>query len=155
MKTPKKLEPPKKNPNTQELFVEFSETCSRDYHSEEQWGEWETIKHPSFEKISRNKELLKRWSFDSFKVSDEVFNAPHLYVVWVEYGSGDTFGRSEGNYEIAAITEIPEEALAIQKSIEKGKFDDDHPKSVCSYPSWTGYFESLTAVHVEFAQVMG
>jgi hypothetical protein len=155
MKTPKKLEAPEKNPNTKELFIEFSSICSRDYHSGERYGKWETINHPKFEKISRNKEFIKKWNFESFKVSDEVFNSQNLYIVWVEYSSGNSFGRSKGEYKVAAITEIPQEALNIRDSIVDNVFNTKHSKSVVLYARWDGYFESVTAVHIEFYPVLG
>jgi hypothetical protein len=177
MKKPRKLTPPPVD-TRKELYFEIVEQNIRDYHSGEQFGEWETVKNCTLTKISRNKDLLRKWDFTSHQVNEEVYNAQNLYVVVVTYGSGDSFGRSEGNLAIAFVTENSDEAIECRdaileqdeceyenrysfrdKSGKKPKWDDafrDHPKSVCKgYSPWNGYFESVTDVYIVFLPVLG
>jgi hypothetical protein len=177
MKPPRKLTPPPVD-TRKELYFEINESVQRDYHSGEQFGEWETIKNCSLSKISRNKGLLSKWNFYSYQVNDEVYNAQNLYVVVVEYSSGDSFGRSEGNLAVAFVTENSQEAIECRDAIleneayeyenrysfrdktgKKPMWDDkfrDHPKSVCKgYSPWRGYFEHVSGVSIEFLTVMG
>ena len=177
MKKPRKLTPPPVD-TRKELYFEIKESVQQDYHSGEQFGEWETIKNCQLTKISRNKALLGKYDFSAYKVNDEVYNAQNLYVVVVIYSSGDTFGRSEGELAVAFVTENSEEAIECRDAIleqeeyeyenryshrnktgKKPKWDDvfrDHPKSVCNgYAPWSGYFEHVTSVNIEFLPVMG
>jgi len=175
MKQPKKLTPPPVDTRNK-LYFEIEESVQRDYHSGEQYGEWETIKNCQLTKISRNKDLLRKWNFTSHQVNEEVYNAQYLYVVVVTYSSGDSFGRSEGNLAIAFVTENSDEAIKCRdaileqeeyenrysfrdKSGKKPKWDDafkDHPKSVCKgYSPWSGYFEHVSDVDIVFLPVVG
>ncbi len=176
MKKPKKIQPPV--PKTgQELYFEIQSTCLRDYHSGEQFGEWESCYDQRLSKISRNSKLLDKYGFEAHKVPDEVYNAKSLYVVVVIYSTGDSFGHSRGNISLAFATEDPDEAIAVKESIEledehnnaysrsqkkanekefwSNKFRE-HPKSLnTSNYTWNGYFESVEHVKVEFLQVIG
>lgn len=177
MKNPKKLTPPEKD-NRNELYFEISESCIRDYHDGKEWGEWATDYVHSLDKVSRNKDLLNKWNFESHKVPDEVYNATSVYVVVVTYDSGDTFGRSTGHLAIAFVTENADEAVACKNAIlEQEEYKNEHaysfrkktgklptwdnmfrkhPKSVREgYAPWNGYFEHITSVDIKFIQIMG
>jgi hypothetical protein len=154
MKQPKKLTPPVKD-TRKSIFVEIIQSCTRDYHSGEQYGEWETEYDNTVTKISRNKDLLQNWNFEECKVPDEVYDAPFLYLVVVTYSTGDTFGRSSGNTAIAYITEDPEEAVKIRDDLNLGKNPSNDAKCPKGYCPWDGYFESMDDVSIIFLPVMG
>lgn len=155
MKKPRKLQPPKPDDRV-ELFIETSRDTVRDYHSGEQWGEWETIYNSRIDKVSRNKDLLHKWSFEAFKVPQSTYDADKVYVVVVTYSSGDTFGCSYGNIAIAFVTEDADEAIKAKKAVETDWSDKwrDHPKGV-GYAPWNGYFEGVQSVEIQMFNVMG
>lgn len=177
MKNPRKLTPPPKDTRN-ELYFEVVERCTNDYHDGEEYGKWERSYDSSLTKISRNKDLLDKWNFEAYRVNDEVYNAQNLYVVIVEYSTGDTFGRSDGHLAIAFVTENADEAVECKNAIleqdgyeyehaysfrektdKKPKWDEqfrDHPKNVRQgYAPWNGYFERIESVDVMFLPVMG
>lgn len=176
MKTPKKLTPPVKD-TRKELHFEVFEKCVRNFHDGERFGRWEKENSCSLTKISRSRDFVNKWGHYSYKVPDEVYDAKMLYVVTVTYSSGDSFGTSTGNFTVAFVTEDADEALKVKNSIEDNdKFEKSRrytfldktgndswvkvlkhsPKSVNGvYSPWTGYFESIESVDIEFLPVMG
>jgi len=173
MKKPKTLTPPPVD-TRKELFVETQSRCEKDYHSGEQFGSWETIYDSLVKRVSRNSSFLNKWSFEAFKVPDEVYNAQSVYVIYVIYSSGDSFGNSSGNLAVAFITEMPDEALECKKALEEQGSDCNydcetnprplpwdknfrhHPKSVRSgFAPWFGYFEHIESVEIGFFPIIG
>ena len=64
-----------------------------------------------------------------------------VWVVYVRYGTGDSFGRTNGCWKIIGVYKHQGQASKILKSIE----DDTYT----GYKCWTGYFESLESCNVE------
>jgi hypothetical protein len=158
--------------NRPELYFEIDEVCLRNEREEEQYGRWEKDKACSLKKVARNKDFLSKWNFTAYKVPDIVYNADSVYVVSVVYSSGDSFGSSSGNFQVAFVTEDPKEALRAKEAIE-----EDHrikktytkekeykvwsdfrnsEKLVCGkYFSWDGYFENIEEIRIDFLKVIG
>lgn len=155
IKTPKKIEPPKVDERLS-LYIEIDQTCTRDEREDVEWGSWETHYDSSVTKVSRNKDLLNKWNFESFSVPQSTYDAEYVYVVVVTYESGNTFGRSYGNVTVAFVTENPDDAVDAKEAIDKGWTDEwrDHPNS-CGYAPWDGYFERVQSVNIEFFKVLG
>lgn len=63
-----------------------------------------------------------------------------VFVVVVQYSTGDTFGRSDGQIHIYKIFNKYDEAADVQSKILNGEISDY---------VWTGYFEHLEDVYVE------
>src|SRR6478735_8874152 len=116
MKTPKKMKPPKQI-NDKSLYIEVSSRTTDSYREPERFGSWSETNVSSVGKVSKSIEGLSRWNFSEFKVPDEVYNSPTVYIVYVIYSSGDSFGSSSGNIAIAFVTENVEEAQQVQKAI--------------------------------------
>jgi hypothetical protein len=70
----------------------------------------------------------------------EKFIGKSLFMVYVRYSTGDTFGSSSGNPYFPGIYDSYEKADAVVKSIEDGTYD--------GYKPWYGYFDSLDSVEV-------
>lgn len=76
----------------------------------------------------------------------------YIYVVVVDYESGNTFGRAGGYYQVLdifrSIEEASELALAAER-VQRGDMSFQFSfKDQTYYVSWTGYFESLNEVKV-------
>lgn len=63
-----------------------------------------------------------------------------VYLVFVRYTTGDTFGCSIGNPHFAGCYIDEEKAIDIEKQINNNTYGGDKP--------WNGYFESLDSVEV-------
>lgn len=76
-----------------------------------------------------------------------------VYVVYVRYSTGDTFGHTDGCGTIVGCYRTREQAEKIYKAIEDGTYGTskgkkDWGKDYISTP-WIGYFERLEGVHLE------
>jgi hypothetical protein len=89
------------------------------------------------------------WGYDrvfDFSVPDDVTK---VYLVYAEYGTGDTFGNDDG--QIVAFEAFTEEFqadyLAERLRVATGfSLPNDHGDDY--YIPWTGYFETLNEVRV-------
>lgn len=97
----------------------------------------------SITKISDNKELVGH-SREEHSVDFPTKKGMLVYVVYVRYTTGDTFGYTEGMWYIVKICKTDKEAIKIKNAIENGKYKGPH-----GYNPWDGYFEHLEGCHVE------
>lgn len=88
----------------------------------------------------------------------------NIFVVWVEYSSGDSFGSSSGNVEFLWAFTDAEKAYKLKELIYKDYRDDSYYNfksgnnfnfyGVNIYTgTWKGYFESLQTVRVDRLEV--
>lgn len=82
------------------------------------------------------------WSYRG-KETDLV---PPFYVVYAEYGTGGTFGREFEACVVAIVKDVDEADRIADKAREAKGYDIE---GTDFYIPWNGYFESLSAVHVE------
>jgi hypothetical protein len=64
-----------------------------------------------------------------------------VYVVYVRYGTGDTFGRVNGAWHILGVYEHQGQAEKVKNSV--------YDKTYKGYKCWEGYFESCESCEVE------
>ena len=92
--------------------------------------------------------------YDAYDSPEEVVVGDTVWVVWVQYGSGSTFGSDAGYGSIVAVTKadgIAQAAAAwaegtISHGRKKSADAPPWPKSLgdtdqAVYQSWNGYFE--------------
>ncbi len=80
--------------------------------------------------------------YHSLEIEDEsLLEEKNLCLCVVRYSTGDTFGRTNGAWEVVGITKIYKEAEELLKEETKDKN---------AYKPWNGYFERLegTEIHV-------
>jgi len=75
----------------------------------------------------------------------EQYTGP-IWIVWVRYGDGDTFGHSSGHGRIEGAFLLESDANQLCKNIESS---GENYKSVHGYNIWDGYFNSLKGIHTE------
>ncbi|KKL77081.1 hypothetical protein LCGC14_2038470 [marine sediment metagenome] len=82
----------------------------------------------------------------------------HIYMVVVRYESGDSFGRSYGNWKIVGVYKNVEDAQEILDKInydEKHRYDEDYKKEYeKEFRDWDGYFERFENVDIEVLHVL-
>ena len=69
-----------------------------------------------------------------------------VYVLYVRYSTGDTFGHSNGRGTIVNAYVDMKDALKAQKQIEEGKWP--------GYAAWVGHFERFDSANVEMVEVI-
>lgn len=75
------------------------------------------------------------------KDADEVEVGQTVYLVTVRYGTGDTFGRTNGAFHFEGAYTSRENANKVSDEIMSDKYN--------GYCPWKGYFEQLECVDVE------
>lgn len=122
------------------LYINYSSSRSgRESKSNEPYSNREDeYREVEFHGIYRNSP--DAFFYDSREVSEEVFNSDKVYMVVVRYESGDTFGRTFGNWHIFDIFATEKEADHISGLIENDKLD--------GYVRWKGYFERFQWVEI-------
>jgi len=88
-------------------------------------------------------EKPERWTIDyeSLEVSFPPKVGETVFLVFINYDTGDTFGRSLGHVHFQGVYSSFEEADTTAKSIKNGSYKGWAP--------WQGYFEHFNSVEVE------
>lgn len=82
-----------------------------------------------------------------------------LFLLWADYDSGDSFGRSGNRFEAVDVFQDAQRAYDAQQTLRAastystGYVRDDGTPIDYGCP-WVGYFESLNALHVEMVRVL-
>lgn len=111
------------------LYIDYNEWNTSgeicEDQEDEQFPEYETSYiHFFIKNLFRNKKCVINQSFE-FPVNNDVFYADNVYVVVVRHCDGDTFGATEGCWQIVTITENEEKANEIKRFIETYLHDSD------------------------------
>ncbi len=147
--------------------VELEERTYSYERAAEQFGDWSSSSSWSFKKIWYVDDIEKHYG----DITSELDIKPgeEVYVVWVEYDTGDSFGYATcGSSDSVAVFKNYEAAEDFKKHIESEKYTPDPDKKymymnvyealdgqkVHFYGSWQGYFERLAEVHIEHTRVM-
>lgn len=86
------------------------------------------------------------YNMKKLEVDFEPIVGSYVCVVYVRYGTGDTFGHTDGAWEIVGAYQNQDEAVSIKKSI------CDNPDA--KHCAWTGYFESFESCGIELMEVL-
>lgn len=140
-----------------ELFVQYNSICTHDYHSGEEYGDWETDYDFTVQGVVKNSR--GRWSGlahdeELFNVCFDAESGDTLYVLWMTYRTGDSFGSSSGNGEIVWVFKDQHRAHEARRAIleDQDQFtiafkDDDNNEIEFTNPG-SGYFESIQQLEV-------
>lgn len=81
---------------------------------------------------------------DSVEVDPSVLECSEVYLVVVRYQTGDTFGKSLGNFHFYSVRKTEQEAIedrrVCEAPVKKGDYENYRP--------WDGYFERLQYVEI-------
>ena len=132
-----------------ELFVETELTCTDSHHdTEDRFGDW--YAYYDFEVLLVS---LKGEKIDSIAVDFEAKVGDEVYVLWMIYSSGDSFGRSSGDGEVIWVFKDYKIAMEAYKKWYKAEeysisfvVDGGHTMTT-SNPS-SGYFEHQDSLHL-------
>lgn len=135
------------------IYVKTDSYCTSHYRSDEEYGDWGSNSIFSIEGVYAT-------SPDSY--SAELINVPFdfvtgdvVYVLWMTYTSGDSFGQSDGNGEVLWVFKDPQVALNAQNVWQKSHDADDHYNvtfiadgglSVSLSNPAAGYFENVSSL---------
>lgn len=141
--------------------VDIKSYCTNSYREPEEYGDWGEEYDNSLASIS-----LGDFEYPDVLSSLDFSKTAEVYVVWVEYSYGDSFGRADGaGTEVVGVFKDADSAYELEKAIENDRPDsrgwDDENKyrlhvqtsdgQVFNFytGSWHDYFGGLDHVHVD------
>lgn len=140
-----------------ELFVQYKSICVDSYREDVEYGDWSDTN--DFYVTGVNQTSRAQWSGlagreERFNVCFDVEHDDTVYVLWMTYSHGDTFGHSTGNGEILWVfrnLEVAQKALKdIEAQVEHFSLhirDERGNKIELTNPG-SGYFESVESVEI-------
>ena len=127
---------------------------------DDEWPDYEIV-YKSFTPTSLH--LSQQGWQENIETLVEPEIGKRVYVMVVRYGDGDTFGHSDGNWQVIGAFDNEKEVYAIKKAIERsGELDKEDsydtaydcvtaafkPSGISVHPAWIGYFNSLESVEI-------
>jgi hypothetical protein len=110
-----------------ELYVQYSQICTNDYHSGEQYGDWSTSYDFAVHGVTHGDR--SRWEGlahqqELFNVQFDINIGDTVYVLWMTYSSGDSFGNADGMGEILWVFKDQAIATIAKNMWEQGATKD-------------------------------
>jgi hypothetical protein len=135
------------------ICVTYDELCTHSHHSGEQYGDWSESYSSSVTGAYRiGDDDQAPYESETFLVPDD---ATEVFVVYMIYDTGDSFGHADGKISIIHCTVSEEAADKLAKTITEKhdeftiKFTDDFDREISLYNPGAGYFESISYVGIE------
>ena len=139
------------------VYVQYLEECIFSRREDEVWGSWEEENCFFIEgvSLSSSKDLNSSYSEDQVPCSTEVIVGQEVFVLWISYSAGNSFGRASGNGEIFWVFSDKKIAADALKEVYKQEKNfiikltlEDGSTIKLSNPA-SGYFERLESVRVD------
>lgn len=135
------------------ICVTYDELCTHSHHSGEQYGDWSESYSSSVTGAHRiGDDAQAPYESETFLVPDD---ATEVFVVYMIYDTGDSFGHADGKISIIHCTVSEEAADKLAETITEKhdeftiKFTDDFDREISLYNPGAGYFERISYVGVE------
>jgi hypothetical protein len=139
------------------VYVQYLEECISSYHEDKEWGSWEeencfSIKGVS---LSSSKDLNSSCSEELVPCSTEVTVGQEVFVLWISYTTGDSFGHASGKGEIFWVFSDKKTAAEAKNKVYRQVKNHDikltlEDGSVIKLSNPVqGYFEGLDSVVVD------
>lgn len=109
---------------------------------EDKFIQWELIHC----RLNRHK---REHRYEEVDVPFEVKKGDTVYVVYVRYKTGGTFGSTLGAWEIVKVFNNLDEAESLERSIIDGSYE----KQKGIYVPWRGYFERFERCDIQYMTV--
>jgi hypothetical protein len=138
---------------TMKLYLLYSEYRSGgeicEGQEDDQWPNYEDV-YVEWDllhcKLSRHE---RERNCEEVDVPFEVKRGDTVYVVYVRYGTGGTFGHTVGAWNIVGVYNNLDEAAALESSINDGSYE----KRKGIYVPWTGYFGCFESCDIKYMTV--
>jgi hypothetical protein len=99
--------------------------------------------------------VVSNHNYRDITVSFDVEPGKMYWLVWADYGTGDSFGRDDNKVEFVDLFINEEMAQAAAKSVElNGKWIRQDGAKGMMYVPWEGYFEHLNSINVQGVKIL-
>jgi hypothetical protein len=153
MSKKKVQEPAKEVKEPKRLYIEYnrSEYGGEAIDPSDRWSN-RTVTVITVDFIRLHREQPKnRFFYDSIEVlNEDLIKLDKLYLAVVRYSTGDTFGRTEGEWDIVGVAPTYKIAeVMLEEAIKPAK-----PGDYKNYKPWEGYFERLEDTEIHTMEVV-
>lgn len=135
------------------ICVTYDEICTHRKSPKERYGDWSESYSSSVTGAYRiGDDAQAPYESETFLVPDD---ATEVFVVYMIYSTGDSFGNADGKIDIIHCTVSEEAADKLAKMITENpdeytiKFTDDFDREISLYNPGAGYFERISYVGIE------
>ena len=141
-----------------ELFVQYESICTDSYREDREYGDWSE----DFDFEVKSVSVTSRGQWSGLAHREERFNlavdadyGDRVYVLYMIYSSGDSFGHGTGYNEIIWVFKDPEVGRQAQDSIRANgesfsiDFKDEAGNKISFSNPGAGYFENIQGVYLE------
>lgn len=101
------------------IYVNYTSICTNSYHDGEQYGDWSEDWDFYVDDVSLR---AKGSSYDKYPIEAEVGDT--IYVLYVRYSDGDSFGHASGKGMIVYASEDLDEITRLRDAYEDNVKDD-------------------------------
>lgn len=135
------------------VCVTYDEICTHSSREPEQWGSWSESYSCHVTDAYRLGDSDKApYDSETFLIPDDV---TEVFVVYMIYSTGDSFGHADGKIDIMHCTASEEAADRLARQVTENpdeysiKFTDDFGREISIGNRGAGYFERIDHVGVE------
>lgn len=139
------------------VYVTYETYLEHSHRSSEEYGEWREYK--TFYVLGVQLAVPDyRVYYDEFQLGEMTVNTGDtLYVLWMKYSTGDSFGCTSGNGEILWVFADYETAraalerweVALDKEEHTVQFTDSLGNTITLANPCSGYFENLEHISIQ------
>lgn len=140
-----------------ELFVQYDETCTHSSREPVEYGSWREEWNFSVKGVSLTSR--DRWNEEHLGCLVDVKAGDPVFVLYMTYDTGDTFGRATGRGEVIWVfkdADLARKALAQWKEENDKRdpefsitFEVDGGETVTQSNPAAGYFENVGYIDLE------
>lgn len=136
-----------------QLYVVYTEEEIDSYRAPENYGEWSSDNHFSVDGVFLNKPEHRGYT-ETFTTVFDVNVGDELHVLYIRYGTGDSFGHGSGYGEVIWVfkdLDVAMKAAKVWETTNNYRIDfeiEDGSFIKLSNPAH-GYFEQLESVNVQ------
>lgn len=133
-------------------MVKTETICVYSHKSEEEYGSWS--QEYNFNVIHVSLEDSNRYTTENFTIPGEINSGDEVFVLYMIYSSGDSFGSSSGNGEVLwvftdkDIAEAASKIWAASNEIDSVSFKIEDGSTVTLSNQSSGYFENISNVEI-------
>ena len=134
-----------------ELYIQYDERCTHSEREPVEYGSWR--EEYDFRVTGVSLTSRERWGEEKFEIGCDVKAGDPVFVLYMTYSTGDSFGRAEGRGEVLwAFKDAKTATEAMKRWKEENdkrdpefsvKFEDDVGRVIQLSNPAAGYFENM------------